>query len=490
MPLHSEIQNYLKALLEHYDFVAEKERYISPTERIDLYGHSNSHNKTIGIEITLTSDARKDAERLARYGFDLAYIITDNPKYETKMTYHGRDVPIVHYNRFESELRRALNISPSFPRFGSFEEWATKPKLIEPTFAESRLEKFIQVLKSSGLDEFVEDVVNLIGMLYITKEVSSMYRDPITYDVTRYGGKTKRPQYEVVIDPKIINILKSFGLIFEEARGSGKLRKYFISLTDKGKEIGKEIIVNRINTHSRELDCIIKEFGKMSAIIATGTLERYAKEYVLRLDLSNRNDLFDHLAMYATGRVIDHTVDRTIVTHGYKVELKYGRKQEIHPLLSLISHFIAYYNYDKTMEFFSRLEEMGLAYEVPVYDSRAQFTGNEVRGPVEVFEYIFSREPLIESNEVFDFGALTVLLALSRVKDPKVAREEFEEFTKYYEIPPDKIREILDRLNSLGITSKYIELPESSPFLIFDGEKFEEFVREELINKALDYRDK
>ena len=435
MPLHSELQNYLKALLEHYDFVVEKERYISPTERIDLYGHSNSHNKTIGIEITITSDNRKDAERLARYGFDLAYIITDNLKYETKIKYHGKDIPIIHYNRFESELRRVLNISPSFPKFGPFEEWITKPKIIESAFTESKLEKFVQVLKSSGLDEFVEDVVNLIGMLYITKEVPSMYRDSVTYDIIRYGGKTKRPQYESAIDPKIINILKSFGIIFEEARGSGKLRKYFISLTDKGKEIGREIILNRINAHSKELDNVIKEFGKMSAIIVTGTLERYGKEYVLRLGLSNKNDLFDRLAMYATSRVIDYTVSRAIVTHGYRVELKYGRKQEIHPLLSLISHFIAYHDYDKSVELFSRLEKMDLAYEVPVYDSRARFIGNEVRGAVEVFEYIFSRMPLIESDEVFDFGALTVLLALSRIKDQKLQErnsKNLQNITKYH----------------------------------------------------------
>ncbi len=71
MPAHSEVQDYLKELLEYYDFAVEKERYISPNERIDLYGYSESHNKTIGIEITFTSDVRKDAERLARFGFDL-----------------------------------------------------------------------------------------------------------------------------------------------------------------------------------------------------------------------------------------------------------------------------------------------------------------------------------------------------------------------------------------------------------------------------------
>ncbi len=82
-----------------------------------------------------------------------------------KIEYHGRVVPIVHYNSFEIELRRTLNISPTFPRFGSFEEWREKRiKNSTPTFTESKLDKLIQTLKSSGLDPFIEDVINLIGM--------------------------------------------------------------------------------------------------------------------------------------------------------------------------------------------------------------------------------------------------------------------------------------------------------------------------------------
>lgn len=59
-----------------------------------------------------------------------------------------------------------------------------------------------------------------------------------------------------------MSILKNFDLVFESARGSGDLRKYFAYLTDKGKEIGKEVILNRIRTHSDELNELINEFGK------------------------------------------------------------------------------------------------------------------------------------------------------------------------------------------------------------------------------------
>ena len=483
--MHSEVQNYLKALLEYYDFIVEKERYISPSDRIDLYGYSKSHNKTIGIEITFTSDVRKDAERLVRFAFDLAYIVVDTPRYEGKIEYHGKTIPIVHYNSFESELRKVLNISPTFPSFGSFEKWKEERiKLSEPTFTRGKLDKFIQMLKNSGLDIFVEDTVNLVGMLYIVKEIPSMYRDSVTLDIIRYGGRTKRPQYRTTIDSKILSILKNFDLVFEEARGSGELRKYFVHLTDKGKEIGKEIIAERISMNSKELDSIINEFGKMSSIIVAGTVERYVKEQILRFELSEK-DLFERLILHSEHRITDYVVHRSSIARGVRVKLKYGKKQEIHPLLTLICHFITYYNYNESVRFFNRLEELGLAYEVPVYGSYSQFIHNEIRCPIEILEYIFSRRPIIESEAVLDFGSLTTLLSVSRIRDPKVAKERFKEYIRYYEIPIDKIRAILDELNSLGITSKYIELPDSGPFLIFDKGGFEETVKRRLVETAL-----
>ncbi|ADB57525.1 hypothetical protein [Archaeoglobus profundus] len=482
--MHSEVQDYLKALLEYYDFTVEKERYISPSDRIDLYGYSKSHNKTIGIEITFTSDVRRDAEKLAKSGFDLIYIVVDNPAYEGKIEYRGRVIPIVHYNSFENELRRSLNISLTFPMFGSFEEWIKGRRIEQIPVAEGKLDKFIQTLRYSGLDEFIEDVINLLAMLYITREIPSMYRDAITYDLICSGVKTKRPQYRTIIEPKILNILKNFDLVLEEARGSGELRKYFIHLTNKGDEIGREIIANRISTNSRELDSIIKEFGKMAPIIAVGTVERYVRERIMRFELSEK-DIFDRLLLHVESRVTDYVIHSKLVTMGKEVELRYGRKRKLHPLLSLICYFITYYNYSKSRDFFNRLEELGLAYEVPIYDSRGRFIHDEIRSSIEVSEYILSRIPLPESELIFEFGSLTTILAISRIRDPKIARERLEEYIKFYEIPLDSIKRVLDEFNRFGLASKFIEVSDSGPFLIFDEKKFEEIIKRKLIDTAL-----
>ncbi len=403
-----------------------------------------------------------------------------------KIEYHGRVVPIVHYNSFEIELRRTLNISPTFPRFGSFEEWREKRiKNSTPTFTESKLDKLIQTLKSSGLDPFIEDVINLIGI--IAKEFPSKYRDSVSYQLISFGITTNRPQYENVIDPKILSILRNFSLVGESARGSGELRKYFLYLTEKGKEVGKEIIMERISKRSKELDDIINEFGKMASIIVAGCVERYDREWILRFKL-NEEDLFERLILHSECRVTDYIVNKYIIARGFKVEFKQGKKMEIHPLLMLICHFITYYNYNDSVKFFNRLEELGLAYEVPVYDSRARYIYNEIRSPIEILKYTFNKKPIVvESEALLDFGSLTTLLAVNRIKNPKVARERLEEYISYYEIPIEKIKVVLDELNSLGITSKYIDYPDSGPFLVFDENRFKEVVKAKLLSIALKF---
>ncbi len=236
---HRKIQEYLKAILEYYDFDAELEHYISSTERTDVYGYSKSHRKSIGIEVSRTSDSKKDAEKLSKTNLNLAFVIVDNLDQEMRIEVHGKTIQVVHYKHFENELRRVLNISPSFPRFPS-DFHLPPPSIVE----EGKVEKFVQTLRESGLDDLIEDSINLLALIYIAKEIPSNIRDEVAYDLITRGVKTKRPEYVSVIEPRILSILKTFNLIFEEARGSGKLRKYFAELRQEEKTIAKEIVMS------------------------------------------------------------------------------------------------------------------------------------------------------------------------------------------------------------------------------------------------------
>ncbi len=184
-------------------------------------------------------------------------------------------------------------------------------------------------------------------------------------------------------------------------------------------------------------------------------------------------------------KVGDYYIHRELVKMGKEVELKYGKKERITPLLSLICHFLTYYNYSRSRNFFNRLERFGLAYEVPVYDSYARFIHYEIRCPLEVAEYVLSDAPAFESELLWEFGSLVTILELSKLRDPRVARENFERYLDFYRIPIDIVKRILDELSELGITSRYIGLPDSGPFLVLDNRRFEEIVKRRLIDTAL-----
>jgi hypothetical protein len=245
LPSHSEIEDYLKSLLEYYDFSTKKEYWISPHDRIDLYAESSSFNLRIGIEVSRTSDIRRDAEKLAKTNFDLVFIIVDNPSYEGKIEIGGRDIPIVYYDNFEGELRKILRISPTAPRFGSLSSWIRKIEMVRKprTYAEASISEGLLWLESSlekmGLNQFIYDVKNLLAKLYICKEIVSAYSSGLGY--------------ENAIDPKLLNILKNLGLAIEEARGSGELRKYFLHLTNLDRIVARDIILERIDECRAEL---------------------------------------------------------------------------------------------------------------------------------------------------------------------------------------------------------------------------------------------
>lgn len=473
---HRKIQEYLKALLEYYDFEAKLEQYISPSERIDVYGYSRTYDKTIGIEVSKTSDIKRDAEKLFKANFDLNFIVVDDAKYEMEIEQKGKKIRIIHYNNFESELRRILNISPSFPRFQSFEEWLRRTEVPKSIITTGKnLEKLIQTLEDSGVGEFVEDIVNTLAIVYIGKEIPSAYRDSVTYRLISHGVKTRRPEYVSTLDPKILSILKSFNLVFEEARGSGELRKYFVELTSEGKEIGREIIIRRISQHVDELRDLVKEFGKLAGIIAIGTIDRYGAEQTMRLELEPELEVIDELDRYMSRLVIDESVHKKLIRMGLKVD--FGRSvKKTHPLILTFCHFLTYYKHNDSLKLFKELERLGLAVEVPRYDSKGRYIGMEIWAPIEVSKFLTDNCKLAFDDRILrEFGALAIIYSMG--KSHVVARERFEEYMRFLEIPLDAVSKVLEELNKLGLTSKYVSIPESAPFLVLNQQFHEEIRR-------------
>ena len=486
------IQDYLKELLEFYDFSVRKEYYISENERIDLYGYNKALDKSIGIEISFTSNPVKDAERIARMNFDLTFVIVKDKGLETKVEFYGRVVPVVHYVSFESELRRILNISPTMPKFGTFNDWIRRKNEIELGLSfeasENKLTDFIKLLEDSGLSQFVNDAVNTLAMLYITgKGLPSEYMDVVRYHVLRYGGKVTGPQYvnSGLIEPNILGILKSYNLVFESARGSGDLRKYFVHLTKEGEEIARSAIIERIRSKSNELDDLISEYGKLAGIIAIGTTKVEAGKERLSLRIVKaveRKAIRDLLPDYSQlklkeGKMYDMIAKSHQELDNHELLTAGVESGKFHPLIASFCHFVTYYCYDMSKSFFERLKFLGLALEIPVFGSYGQYLWNEFRAPSEVAEFILDRIKLEFDPELLrQFGALKVIYSISEIKDPKTARQFFNEYLRFYEIPIEYIVEELDLMNEKGITSRYIERAGTAPFIILNKDEFEKYI--------------
>jgi hypothetical protein len=486
------VQDYLKELLEYYDFSVRKEYYISENERIDIYGYNQALGNSIGIEVSFTSNPVKDAERIARMSFDLTFVVVKDKGLETKVEFYGVIIPIVHYDSFESELRRLLNISPTMPKFGTFNDWIRRKNEMrvelssEPS--KDKLTDFIRLLEDSGLGQFVNDAVNTLAKLYIAGEcLPSEYRDVVRYHVLRYSGKVTDPQYidSGLIEPNILGILKSYSLVSESARGSGELRKYFIHLTKEGEKIAKSIITNRIKLNSNELDSLISEYGKLAGIIAIGTTkieagkERMSLRIVKIVERKAIRDLLPYCSQLKLkeGEMYDMIAKSHHELDNHDLLTARVESGKFHPLIASFCHFVTYYCYDLSKSFFEKLESLDLALEIPVYGSYGQYLWNEFRAPAEVAEFILGRiKPGFDPELLRQFGALKVIYSVYDIRHPETARQFFNEYLRFYEIPIEYVVEELDLMNENGLTSRYIERAGTAPFIVLNRDEFEKYI--------------
>lgn len=174
--IHYLLQKYLGDLLGFYGFAPVTPEFGVPSGRIDLAGFRK--DLSIGIEITRTSDVLRDASKLTEHPFKLRFIVVDDPLRDkwTLSNTGGIQINVVLYEWFEKELRRALDIPPSGDRFVPFDEWFVMfTKLIKSLESESGLSKFVEHLKTSGLDKYTEELLDTLTFIYTAGEVPSQY---------------------------------------------------------------------------------------------------------------------------------------------------------------------------------------------------------------------------------------------------------------------------------------------------------------------------
>ncbi len=363
-PDHPLIQDYVRDLLEFYGFTAKKEDWISSEDRIDVT--ATGKGLKIGVEVHIKGDLDRDIQKLSKYFFDLAFIVGKDIK-EGVIEVGDRNIYITDYRLFESRLREVLN--ENRPRFKPFYEWCMEKLQSKvdrpPIIIEDALTKFKRSLASAGLDNFLEDCLNTLAFIYMAEECC------IAYDSRRYI-KTG------TIDEQILSILRSYNLIWDHARGSAEMRKYFISLTEDGKKIAQQIISERISRYSNEIDRIISKFGKIVAyIITVGSMESALDEYKLKFDLRKEKSTYE-----GSDSLTFHPVLGTLNNSGF---------YRWSPVFSFCRFMTYTALYEHAKKFFEELRLIGLAVRMPSYGSYGQYHWDSYKSPKEVAEYLLNK---------------------------------------------------------------------------------------------------
>lgn len=460
-PDHSLIQDYVRDLLEFYGFTAKKEDWISPEDRIDVT--ATGRELKIGVEVHIKGDLDRDIQKLSKYSFDLAFIVGKDIK-EGVIEVGGKKIYITDYRLFESKLREVLN--ENRPRFKPFYEWCMDrlPEQIRPPIiVEDALTKFKRSLTSAGLDNFLEDCLNTLVFIYMAEECCVMY-------------DSRRHIKTGIIDEQILSILRSYNLVWDHARGSSEMRKYFVSLTEEGKKIAQQIISERINKYSKEIDRIISRFGKKIAYIMTvGTVKPTLREYKLEFNLIKDKLSFN----------LEYSDSDSFVFHPTLKWLdSFYRWSSVFSFCRFMT-YTALYEYTK--KFFEELRLIGLAVRIPSYGSCGQYHWDSYKVPKEVTNYLLNKlmdvkdelRPLVEEY--------AVILALYK-GGAYTTRRHFDEVVKSFGIPIESIKAELEYLHRIGITSRYIPDEKATPFIVLNKDAFKEYLLtriKELTNKVL-----
>ncbi|CAB49928.1 hypothetical protein [Pyrococcus abyssi] len=471
-------------LLQFYGFTATHEAPVRIPEggwgRVDVAGRKG--NITVGVEVVWSGDVARDAKKLAMNNFDYRYIIAlQYPKQVDEIIVDGKRIKVVDSIRsFEHELRRDLGIPLDHPYFSQLE----KPPEVFIESKEEEINKLIEELEEYGLENFIEEVLDAIRRVYISRKLAVEIRvhyNPMT-------GPTSPNEYESVnIKPQILSILHKLNFINTSREGRGEGRKTFAYPTERGSRVGHELILKRIKEHERDIERIIKEYGNKLWIILYGSLWYTPNYYSLEIILRDR--------FYVPRGVILSKEEDPIIKAAKHAKIL-GRYSDLDlnyldlpepPLIWMFSNFLVNTMLkDDAIRLFRELESYDLAIQDTEWDASGFPMYDVIKAPFEVFQYFIQRIQRPGNLRYYaqKFGVFYVLLKVGEIYHPPTARKTYENLLRALELNDSMIAEVLADMNKRGITSRLITDPEKSPFIILDEKGFEEYIKYSLVTIA------
>ena len=229
---HDVVKESVVNLLRFYGFTASAEVPAHIPEggwgRADVVGRKG--NITVGVEIVDSGDVARDAKKLVMNNYDYRYIIVlRHSKKVDEVVVDRKRIKLLDIDSFEHELRKDLGVPPDYPYFSKAN--IEKPPEVFVGASDREINRIIEELEEYGLENFADDVLNALGMVYISRDLPVEVR--VHYDPVI--GPTAPNEYESVnIKPQVLSILQRLNLVNISRKGTGYARKAFASPSERG----------------------------------------------------------------------------------------------------------------------------------------------------------------------------------------------------------------------------------------------------------------
>ncbi len=469
---HDVVKESVVNLLRFYGFTASAEVPAHIPEggwgRADVVGRKG--NITVGVEIVDSGDVARDAKKLVMNNYDYRYIIVlRHSKKVDEVVVDRKRIKVLDIDSFEHELRKDLGVPPDYPYFSKAN--IEKPPEVFVGASDREINRIIEELEEYGLENFADDVLNALGMVYISRDLPVEVR--VHYDPVI--GPTAPNEYESVnIKPQVLSILQRLNLVNISRKGTGYARKAFASPSERGLKAGHELILKRIREHKAELEELAREYGDKLWIILYGSLWYTPNHFSLEVVLKEYEYTPTTGGGYTKKEDPILKAARSIFPWSYYSELSE------HPTIPMFSNFLVKTVLrDDALRFFSELERYGLAIQDTERNSRAEPIYDVFKAPIEMFQYFMTKtkRPANLGYYAQKFGVLYTILTVGDLYDAGVARREYEELLQKLELNESAVAEVLADMNRRGITSRLITDPEKAPFIILDRKGFEDYLK-------------
>lgn len=263
MDRHEEIKKLCTSILDYYYIVGDTEFTLPTGQRIDVVGYyRNKKSPDIGIEVEITSEFQKDAQKLANTPtFSWRFVVTEDSRTLSLVPIepNGKLIEIVDppdkSSTFEQIIRNIVNESKK-PWYDHF----VRESVLTLESKKDPLLEFSKEISSQGLNsEAAKDVIfkASLGGYHIG---SYKWIERVG---TEFSPISEFPKKELLY-------LRARGFIVEDRIGenyvSGKQSVYYI--TDRAAQLAERVKGERVGKKLSDLQSVFSRYGDNSVIIS------------------------------------------------------------------------------------------------------------------------------------------------------------------------------------------------------------------------------